>query len=85
MSAIGGIHTVDSNIITFDLENFVPHLPSQVYFLIQVIMMGKNIHRTLFDEDASTCIMYIAFWKAIVSPPLSQTPNTLEAFNYRGS
>lgn len=47
--------------------------------------MGKTIHRTVVDEGASTCIMSFASWKTIGSPPLSQSPNTLEAFDSRGS
>ena len=43
------------------------------------------IHRTVIDEGASTYIMLVLCWKAIVSPPLNQSLNTLEAFDNRGS
>jgi len=43
------------------------------------------IHRTVIDEGASTCIMFVACWKAIGSPALSQSPTTLEAFDGRAS
>lgn len=60
LSTIGGIDPSYSSMITFDLKNFVPHLPSQVAFLIQFTIMCKNIHRTVVDEGASTCIMFVA-------------------------
>jgi len=77
--AIRGIDPIDSNLITFNLENYVPHLPHQITFFIQVIIKGKMIHQTVIDEGASTCIMFVSCWKAIDSPPLNQSPNTLEA------
>eukprot|EP00253_Pinus_taeda_P029891 PITA_29891 len=43
------------------------------------------IHRIVIDEGASTCIMFVACWKAISSPTLSQSPMTLEAFDGRES
>jgi len=43
-SAIGGTDPTDSNLVTFDLENHVPHLPLQNPFVIQVIIKGKTIH-----------------------------------------
>jgi len=60
-------------------------LPHQIAFFIQVIINSKNIHHTIIDEGASTCIMYVSCWKAIGSPSLSQSPNTLEAFDGRDS
>lgn len=43
------------------------------------------IHRTVVDEGASTYIMFVSFWEAIGSLPLNWFPNTLEAFDGRGS
>ena len=85
LSAIGGIDPADSDLITFDLRSHTPRLPHQIAFLIQVIINSKMIHRTVIDEGASTCIMYVAYWKAIGSPTLSQSPTTLEAFDGRES
>lgn len=79
--AIGAIDPADSNLICFDLENHVLCLPHQISFLIQVIINEKTIHKTIIDEGASTCIMFVTCWKAIGSPTLNQSPNTLEAFN----
>lgn len=85
LSAIGGVDPTDSNLITFDLENHVPHLLHQLDFLIQVVIKGKTIHHSVIDEGASTCIMSLSCWKVIGCPPLNQSPNKLEAFNGRGS
>lgn len=81
LSAIGGIDPTNSNLICIDLENHVSQLPHQISFLIQVIINEKNIHRTIINEGASTCIMLVACWKVISSPTLNQSPNTLEAFD----
>lgn len=35
----------------------------------------------MIDEGSSTYIMYVSCWKARGSPPLNQSPNTLEAFD----
>jgi len=85
ISAIGGIDPTDSDLITFNLDNHVPRLPHQIAFLIQVIINSNNIHHSVIDEGASTCIMSVACWKAIGSPTLSQSPNTLESLNGRDS
>lgn len=85
LSAIGPIDHVDSSLITFDLENCVPRLPHQIAFLIQFIIKGKMIHWIFIDEGASTCIMFVSCWKSIGSQPLNQPPNTLEAFDGKGS
>ena len=85
LSAIGGIDPDNSELITFDLENHVPHLHHHISFLIQDIINSKTIHHTIIDEGALTCIMSVSCWKAIGSPSLSQSPNTLEAFDGRDS
>ena len=85
LSAIGSIDPADSDLITFDLGGLTPRLPQQITFLIQVVVNSKTIHHTVIDEGASTCIMFVACWKAIGSPALSQSPTTLEAFDGRVS
>jgi hypothetical protein len=84
LKAIGGINPTDTNLIIFDLEDNIPRLPPQLSFQIQVVVSDKNICRTVIDEGASTCVMSIAFWKAIRSPPLNESHNTLKAFNGSG-
>jgi len=81
LSAIKGIDPTNSNLICFDLENHVLHLPHQIAFLIQVIINKNTIYWTIIDGGASTCIMSAACWKAIGSLALNQSTNTLEAFD----
>ena len=50
-----------------------------------MIINEKKIHRTFIDEGASTCIMFVSFWKEFGSPTLNQSPNTLEAFDRHDS
>lgn len=38
LSAIGSIDRKDSNLIVFDLDNFLPRLPHQMYFQILVLV-----------------------------------------------
>jgi hypothetical protein len=77
-------HPTDTNLIIFDLEDHIPRLPPQLVFQIQVIVSDKNICRTIIDEGASTCVMSLACWKAIGSPSLNESQNTLKAFNGSG-
>jgi hypothetical protein len=84
LKAIGGIDPTDMNLIVFDLEDHIPRLPPQLAFQIQVVVSDKNICRTVIDEGASTCVMSLACWKAIGSPPLNESKNTLKAFNGSG-
>jgi hypothetical protein len=81
---IGGIDPMDTNLIIFDLEYHIPRLPPQLAFQIQVIVSDKKICRTVIDEGASMCVMSITYWKAIESPPLTESHNTLKAFNDSG-
>jgi hypothetical protein len=84
LKAIGGIDPTDENLIVFDLNEHVPRLPAQLAFQIQVIVADKSICRTVVDEGASTCVMSFPCWKAIGSPPLTESQNTLRAFNGSG-
>jgi hypothetical protein len=84
LKAIGGIDPTDTNLIIFDLEDHIPRLPPQLAFQIQVIVENKNICRTVIDEGASTCVMSVTCWKAIGSPALTESHNTLKAFNGTG-
>jgi hypothetical protein len=84
LKAIGGIDPTDENLIVFDLKEHIPRLPAQLAFQIQVVVVDKSICRTVIDEGASTCVMYFSCWKAIGSPPLTESQNTLRAFNGSG-
>jgi hypothetical protein len=84
LKAIDAIDPTDTNLIIFDLEDHIPRLPPQLAFRIQVVVSDKNICRTFIDEGASMCVMSIASWKDIGSPPLTESHNTLKAFNGSG-
>jgi hypothetical protein len=84
LKAIGGIDPTDSNLIVFNLDDHIPRLPPQLAFQIQVVVTDKSICRMVVDEGASTCIMSFSCWKAISSPPLTESQNTLRAFNGSG-
>jgi hypothetical protein len=84
LKAIGGIDPTDMNFIVFDLDDHVPRLPPQLAFQIQVVVTDKRICRTVIDEGASTCVMSFSCWKAIGSPSLNKSQNTLRAFNGSG-
>ena len=81
LKTIDGIDPTDTNLIIFDLEDHIPRLPPQLAFQIQVVVENKNICRTVIDEGASTCIISVTFWKSIGSPTLTESHNTLKAFN----
>jgi hypothetical protein len=81
---IGGIDPTDTNLIIFDLEDHIPRLPPQLAFKIQVVVENKNICQTVIDEGSSTCVMFINCWKAVGSPSLTKSHNTLKYFNGTG-
>jgi hypothetical protein len=81
LKAIGGIDPTYTNLIIFELEDHVPRLHPLLAFQIQVVVENKNICRTVICKGASTCIMSITCWKAIESPTLTKSHNTLKAFN----
>jgi hypothetical protein len=84
LKAIGGIDPTDMNFIIFDLEDHIPRLPHKLSFQIQVIVENKNIFRTIIEEGASTCVIFITCWKDIGSPSLTESHNTLKTFNRTG-
>lgn len=55
--AIECVDPLDSNLVVFSHEKYIPRLPYQLDSIIQVIVRGKNIHHYIMDEGASTCIM----------------------------
>lgn len=81
LSAIDAVDPTFENVLNFDLDLHVPRLPPQLAFQIQVVVSENTIFHMIIDEGASTCIMSISCWKAIGSPPLSESPNTLKDFD----
>jgi hypothetical protein len=64
--------------ITFNMDYFNESLSHHLAFQIQVLDGGKNVHHTVLDEGASTCIMYFLCWRAIGSLKLTFSPTTLK-------
>jgi len=83
LSFIGVVDPASEKILGFYLDLHVLRLPPQLAFQIQVFVSEKTIFRTIINEGASTCIMSIICWKAIGSPTLTESPNTLKAFDGR--
>jgi hypothetical protein len=81
LSAIGAIDQDTSNVIMFNLEHFKSRLSHQLAFQIQSVVCGKNVHHTILDEGASTCVMSLACWRSVGSPTLNQSPTTLKEFD----
>jgi hypothetical protein len=65
----------------FKLDDYKLRLSHQLAFQIQVVVWNKNIHCTILDEGASTCVMSLACWKSINSPSVNQSPTTLKEFD----
>ena len=84
MSALGSVDPTNSNCIMFDLDYFKTRLSHNLAFQIHTTVNGKNIHRTIIDEGASTCVMSLSCWRAIGSPDTNQSLITLRAFDGHG-
>lgn len=71
----------NSCLMTFDLDQSTPWLPSTVAFQIPVTIHNITIHQCIIDEGASTCIMSAKIWKSLGSPKLTNSNITLRAFD----
>jgi hypothetical protein len=81
LDAIGAVDPESSNYIMFNLENYASRLSHQLAFQVDVVVHNQQIHQTIMDEGASTCVMYLACWKGLKSPTLNKSPTMLHAFN----
>jgi hypothetical protein len=84
LAAIGAFDPESSNYITFNLDDYRPRLSHQLAFQIDVVVHNQQIHRTILDEGASTCVMSLSCWKGLKSPALNKSPTMLRAFDGRG-
>ena len=57
LQAIGAIDSADASLLSFDPENSEPCLPHSITLQISMGCLGKQVHRTVFDEGAAICIM----------------------------
>jgi hypothetical protein len=85
LSTLGSTETCNLGAINFYSTNLKPCLPYHVAFQIVVAYTKKyftqNIFCTMVYEDASTCVMSLACWKAIDQPSLSPSPTLLMTFD----
>jgi hypothetical protein len=79
LNVIGAIDSTKS-ILFFDTENSEPRLPHTIALQIYVSCLGKNVHRTVLDEDVATCIMSLSSWQDLSSPTLTTSKTVLKAF-----
>jgi hypothetical protein len=83
--SLGSDETCNLGMIMLDMTDLKPHLPYHVVFHIVVAYTTKsctqNIFCTVVDEGASTCMMSLAYWKAIGQLVLSPSPTLLTTFN----
>ena len=79
--AIGAIDSADASLLCFYLENNEPHLPHTIVLQIYVGCLEKNVHRTMLDEGALTCIMSYSCWKDLGSPTLTASQTILKEFD----
>jgi hypothetical protein len=84
LSAIDTFDHESSNNLTFNLDDHQPRLSHQLAFQIDVVVHNQQIHRTILDEGASTCVMSLACWKGLKSPALNKSPTMLCTFDGRG-
>jgi hypothetical protein len=85
LSTLGAVDSVDSRLITFDLDIGEPCLLTLISFQIPVKIWNITVHQCIIDEGASTCIMSKVVWKKLGSPELVPSAITLKAYNDRPS
>jgi hypothetical protein len=81
LAAIGAFDPKSSKNITFNLDDHQPRLSHQLAFQIDVVVHNQQIHRTILDEGASTCVMSLACWKGLKSLALNKSATMLCAFD----
>jgi len=62
LSAIRAMDLEELNLIMFNLDYFKERISHHLALQIQVLVGGKNIHRTILDEGASTCVISLPCW-----------------------
>jgi hypothetical protein len=80
LASIGTFDPESSNYITFNLDDHQPRLSHQLAFQIDVVVHNQQIHRTILDEGASTCVMSLTCWKGLKSLALNKSPTMLRTF-----
>ena len=81
LQAIGAVDSADASLLSFDPENSESCLPHSIALQISVGCLGKQVHRIVLDEGATTCIMSYSCWQALGSPTLAASQTILKAFD----
>jgi hypothetical protein len=81
LATIGVVETDSSNHIMFNLDNYASRLSHQLAFQVDVVVHNQQIHRTILNEGASTCVMSLSCWKGLKSPTLNKSPTMLHTFD----
>jgi hypothetical protein len=84
LAAINAFDPESSNNLMFNLDDHQHRISHQLDFQIDVVVHNQQIHRTILDEGASTCVMSLACWKGLKSPALKKSPTMLCAFDGQG-
>jgi hypothetical protein len=84
LAAIGVVDLESSNHIMFNLNNYASRLSHQLALQVDVVVHNQQIHQTILDEGASTCVMSLACWKGLKTPALNKSPMMLRTFDGRG-
>jgi len=79
--ASSAIDWVDSNLMTFDLDNSTPCILSIVAFQIISTIHNINIRCCIIHEGESTSIMSKSIWHKLISLELTASPITLRAYD----
>ena len=74
----------NSNVITFKLDDFKTQLSHQLDFQISTKIARKTIRHTVLDKGASTSVMSLSCWRAIVSPEINRSPTIRKALDGHG-
>ena len=81
LSVLGAQDPKHNNIITFKLEDFKSRISHQLAFQLFTKVIGKIIQCTILDEGASTSVMSLSYWRAIVSLEIKCSTMTLKDFD----
>ena len=84
LATINTFNPESSNNLTFNLDDHQPRLSHQLALKIDVVVHNQQIHRTIMDEGALTCVMSLACLKGLKSPTLKKFAMMLRAFDGRG-
>jgi hypothetical protein len=84
LAAIGIVDPKSSNHIMFNLDNYMSRLSHQLAFQVDVVVHNQQIHQTIMDEGASTCVMSLICWKGLKSHARNKSPTISCAFDGLG-